>query len=237
MDQPAPNPVSVPPTAPTAQPLRRARVQRAPEKRSVAFWISIALAAVLGVALVVSLHYLFEPKKTGILLQAEFADSFRLDETATKTAIRAPRNWQIDDRRPFEVNITGPREPGFAPVLQIYTLPAAGKLPAYVEEHKARLKYENPSLEFLGQEDDALDGCPAIRLEYECDYQVDPKLDAKTPSVRIHALQYILRAPGYPMYYKVSCWATKESFEKYRPYFEASIHTLRRFEQVFEVLN
>ncbi len=106
-----------------------------------------------------------------------------------------------------------------------------------MDEHKARLKYENPSLVYLSQEDDVLDGCPAIRLEYETDYQVEEKIDARKPIVRIHALQYILRAPGYPIYYKVSCWATKDTFEKYRPYFDASIHTLRRFEQVLEAPN
>ncbi len=121
MDQPSP-PLAPPnsaPTAPAAPAPRRVRVSRPPEKSRAVVWISLGVAAVLGVSLVLSLHHLFDPVKTGVLLQAEFADSYRLDKAATKTAIRAPRYWQIDDRRPYEVNITGPREPGFSPVLQI----------------------------------------------------------------------------------------------------------------------
>lgn len=190
-----------------------------PKSSSYAIWIILGLAAVLGLLLVTALHYVFRPKPHPPALAAEFCD------TANYFAIQAPRNWSIDDRvQAGSVFIQAPREPGFRPLIWVASLPSPGKLPKFIADHKARMKLEEPSVNFTFEDTDSIDGCEAVRLEYDCDYSEAPG----TPPFKLKTLQFVLKDPTYYVFYKLTCSSRADTFESHKAQFEASARTFRR---------
>ena len=198
---------------------RRKWTPPAPPARSYAIFIVLGVAAVLGVGLVTAMHYVFQPKPHAPALAREFRDMVNY------FAIQAPRNWSIDDRvQETSVFIQGPREPGFRPLMWIVSLPAPGKLPKFLADHKARIKLEEPSVNFTFEDTDSIDGCEAVRLEYECDYTETPGAQP----FKLKTLQYILKDPTYYIFYKITCSARADTFDEHKALFEASAHTFHR---------
>jgi len=80
---------------------------------------------------------------------------------------------------------------------------------------------EEPSVKFLNEEDDSIDGCSAKRVEFECDYKDDDNMP-----FHLQVLQFIIKEPGYPVFYKITCYAPQSSYPGYVALFEASAHKL-----------
>lgn len=215
----APKPVTTggDPDRPRAS--RRKWAPPPPSQRKFGIWIVLGLAAVLGLGLVTALHYVFRPRQHAPALATEFRD------TTNYFAIQAPRNWSIDDRvQEGSVFIQGPREQGFRPLIWIASLPSPGKLPKFAAEHKARMKLEEPSVNFTFEDSDSIDGCEAVRLEYDSDYSEAPG----APGFKLKTLQFVLKDPTYYVFYKLTCSSRADTFEEHKAAFEASAHTFHR---------
>jgi hypothetical protein len=138
-------------------------------------------------------------------------------------SIQPPRNWTLHDRVPgASLVIKGRMEPGFSPLLIVALEVAPDRLEGYVKEHKSRLQHENPSIAWLSESDDFIQGMRAIRLEYECDYQDQ----GKTEKVRLKNLQYVI--DSRPRFYRITGSVAKPYYERYLDRFEGSARTFQR---------
>lgn len=214
------NAESKPKTSPPPPAPRRAWSPPAPKKNPYTLIFVIGGGIVLGSAIMLGLYQVFKPAPRPLVLAKEFRDPVNY------FSIQAPKNWNIDDRTvPGSVFIQGPREARFKPLIWIVpSMPAPGKLPKFVVEHKARLQIEEPSVKFLFEDTDSVDGCEAVRIEYECDYAEAP---GAVP-FKLKTLQFILKDPTYYAYYKITCSARADTFEIHRAAFEASARTFHR---------
>jgi len=185
----------------------------------------IAGGTVLGIALVFGLHYILvhdtpiKPK-----LGDEFRDQVR---DMADFAFSPPRKWNIDDRTtPYTYYVQGPKESGFSPLMIYASITAPGSIQAFLDEHKKRIEIEEPSTKFISEEEDAIDGCRVKRIEYDCDY----KASDESPVVKLRTVQFIVKDPSFPVFYKITCHAKMETFASHLPLFEASAHSFRRVE-------
>jgi hypothetical protein len=181
--------------------------------------------AVLALALVVGLHYALTIEvKTKVVLADEFKD--RVNEMAD-FAFRPPLKWNIDDRtQRYTYYVQGYKEPGFSPLMIFNSVPAPGSLAAFLDEHKKRIAIEEPSTKFISEEDDVIDGCRVKRIEYDCDY----KASDESPIVKLRTLQFLIKDPSFPVFYKITCHSPLETYASHVPVFEASAHSFRRTE-------
>ncbi|MCW8129752.1 MAG: hypothetical protein KIS92_05300 [Planctomycetota bacterium] len=137
--------------------------------------------------------------------------------------ISPPINWTVDDHfGDASVAIKGPQERGMSPLILVAMEIAPGRLQSYLEEHKRRLSRQDPTLQWLSDEDTWIDGCHVERLEYECDVEVQ---EGK-PKVRVHALQYIF--DNKPRFYRVTCFVSATLYERYRAKFQACAESFAR---------
>lgn len=186
----------------------------------------IGLAAVLAVALVVALHYVLTPAPVvaKVVLGDEFRD--RVNEMAD-FAFSPPRHWNIDDRtQKYTYYVQGPKEVGFSPLMIFTSTAAPGTMSTFLDEHKKRIQNEEPSTQFISEEDDSIDGCRAKRIEYDCEYR---ETDT-SPLVKLRTLQFVVKDPSFPVFYKITCHSTLETYASHVPVFEASAHSFRRVE-------
>ena len=181
--------------------------------------------AVLALALVLGLHYALTIEvKTKVVLAEEFKD--RVNEMAD-FAFRPPLKWNIDDRsQRYTYYVQGFKEPGFSPLMIFTSVPAPGTLASFLDEHKKRVAIEEPSTKFISEDDDVIDGCRVKRIEYDCDY----KASDDSPVVKLRTLQFLIKDPSFPVFYKITCHATLETYVSHVPVFEASAHSFRRIE-------
>lgn len=137
--------------------------------------------------------------------------------------ISSPINWTVDDHfNGASVAIKGPQERGMSPLILVAMEIAPGRLKSYLEEHKRRLSHQEESLQWLSEEEITMDGCPAVRLVYESDVEIE---EGK-PKVRVHAVQYIM--DDNPRFYRITCFTNASLFERYRAKFEASSNSFKR---------
>ena len=186
----------------------------------------IAGGAVLAISLIAGLHYMldFQAAPAKVVLDDEFKD--RVNEMAD-FAFRPPHKWHIDDRtQRYTYYVQGPRDNGFSPLMIFTSVSAPGTMADFVDEHKKRTVLEEPTVKFISTEDDVIDGCRAKRLEYDCDY----KETDISPVVKLRTLQFIVKDPSFPVYYKITCHSTLESYPSHLPVFESSAHSFRRVE-------
>ncbi len=226
-----PAPASVPSANPPVSPGAKLPVKRkhwtpaAPAQSKFSVALVLAVAAAAAILLVASLHFLLAPSgPSKPALDKEFRDAFNQSDFA----FNPPRYWKIDDRtEKYTYYVKGPRETGFSPLMIFTSVSAPGQLAAFVDEHKKRMvAMEDPSVRFISDEDDSIDGCRAKRIEYESDY----KESENAPVIKIHTLQFIVKDPSYPVFYKITCHSKRESFFEFLPIFSASAHSFRRVE-------
>lgn len=141
---------------------------------------------------------------------------------ADNFSIRPPLHWGRSDQYPVaSVVIKGPEEHGFSPLIMVALDIAPGRLDAYVKEHKTRLEREERSVQWLSEQEDWIDGCRAMRLEYQTEYQ-----EPDRPKGTVRALQYILE--DQLRFYRITCFVNAEFYEKYVRKFEASARSFHR---------
>jgi hypothetical protein len=213
-------PSSAVPKATRSLPPRRIAVPSAGFQLSGRATVALIIAAVV---IAVTLAYLVVQMTAPIVEAGPPKLAAEVEAQNINFAMRPPVNWAVEDRHDgFNLYIKGPREPGFSPVIVVSLEIKPGGIETYLREHKGRIAVEDPSVKWLSEEADSLDGCPhTVRLEYECKTTLD---DGTAVSVR--ALQYIME--DKPRFYRVTCFASAETFEKYLPRFEASARTFKR---------
>ncbi|HLX65141.1 MAG TPA: hypothetical protein VKX17_27980 [Planctomycetota bacterium] len=221
-----PAPAGVPPGAAVVR--KKKWTPPPPSKVSPTVWIIVGAAAVLAVGLVVGLHYVFAPSVTHkVLLDEEFVDA----ANEGIFGFRAPRHWQIDDRRQKDhFYVMGPKDNGFIPLMIFTSLAAPGKLQAFLDEEKKRTQVEEPTVKYVSEEDDCIDGCRAKRVEFDCDYH-----DDSNALFHLRVLQFIVKDPSFPVFYKITCYAPRDTYANYTQQFEASAHSFRRVERKVEL--
>jgi hypothetical protein len=96
-------------------------------------------------------------------------------------------------------------------------------LTSYLQLHKGRIELQDKTVKWISEDlGESIDGCPqTARLEYECTLEVE-----NVGPVKVRALQYIME--DKPRFYRVTCFASSSTFEKYLPKFEASVRSFRR---------
>jgi hypothetical protein len=153
----------------------------------------------------------------GPQLQAEFVDRHN------SYGIRPPVGWKIRDPHDQKnMYITGPNDGVFPPMVVINLDIKAGSIASYMQEHKGRIQFENKTATFISDDADSIDGCVATRrFVYDLDHVAD-----NGQTVRIRTLQYIME--DKPRFYRVTCHARVEDFDRLLPYFEATARTFRR---------
>ncbi len=181
--------------------------------------------SVLAVGLVLSLHYaLTFEVKTKVVLDDEFKDRVR---ECADFAFRPPHKWRIDDRTvPYTYYVNGVKESGFSPLLIFTSVSAPGTLASFLDEHRKRITFEEPSAKFISEEDDVIDGCTTKRIEYDCEY----KETETSEVIHMRTLQFIVKDPSFPVFYKITCHSKLETYASHVPVFEASAHSFRRIE-------
>lgn len=154
---------------------------------------------------------------SGPQLQGEFNDRHN------SYGIRPPVGWTIRDPHDQKnIYITGPNDAVFPPMIVINLDIKAGSIASYMQEHKGRIQFENKTAQFISDDPDSIDGAVATRrFVYDLDHVAD-----NGQTIRLRTLQYILE--DKPRFYRVTCHARVEDFDRLLPFFEASARTLRR---------
>jgi len=185
-------------------------------------WLLVVCSTVLVVGLTLVIMFMASAGNDTArpALDKEFKD------TPDNFAIRPPQNWYLQDRVPnTSIIMKGPREKGYPPLIIVSLDIAPGKLTGYVEQHKARISHHDKTVKFISEErDQGIDGCDAIRLEYESEQPVEGEPENM---VKIRTLQYILEDPP-TRFYRVTCHVAADVFDKYVARFEASARTFKR---------
>ena len=197
---------------------RKWHAQAAPKRSNRLAWILVVVATafVFFFGIVIVQMKISSNEPVPLLLAEAFKDQ---EDSFT---IRRPVRWVLHDRYPgTSIIIKGPFEKGFSPLIIVALEIAPDRLVPYMEEYKARLQHDDKSIRFLTEEEDALDGCRAMRLEYDCEYINDQK-----QSVKIRSLQYIL--DNRPRFYSITCQVNAEYYDKYKAIFEASARSFHR---------
>jgi len=157
-------------------------------------------------------------------LQSEFR------EPVNGYSIQPPINWTIVDAHDgHNIRFLGPRERDFPPLIETCLDIAPGHLESYIRELKGRVKVANATVDYVRETSEKLDGCDAMGLEYDSPLVMDSTYKrGKTikNDVKIHSLQYIIE--DAPRFYRVTCTARADIFERYRERFETSARTFKR---------
>ena len=142
--------------------------------------------------------------------------------------IRPPLNWSLEDPHDgANVYIKGPAEKGFSPLIITSLEIAPGRLSTYIAEHKARIEAQDKTVQWVEEDEDAIDGCRAWRLVYDVDLPTDEKNeDGSVKTVKVRTLQYIM--DDHPRFYRVTCHIRADLYKRYLARFEACAHSFQR---------
>lgn len=200
------------PTASAKKP-RRQWTPPAPPSSSRTFILIFAATAMLAIIFIAALYYFYRPVPQAPALAAEFRDEPNF------YGIRPPRYWVVDDRKLKDrLIIQGPREPRFNPLITVSNEPAPGNLKDFVANHKTRIKIEDPSIVFLSESTESIDGREAVRLEYESDYTESPEAEP----FKLRTIRFIVHDQPYYLFYKITCHARAATFDEHKAVFELS---------------
>lgn len=199
-------------------PPKKWQIAPPPKSSNRLAWILVVVAT----ACVIIFGYIIAREKisTNEPVPPRLAEAFKDQEDSF--LIKPPAHWVLQDRYPgTSIVMKGPPEKGFPPLILVCLDIAPDRLKPYLEEYKARLQHEDKSIRFLAEEEDALDGCRTMRLEYDCDYA-----NEQGKVVKVRSLQFIL--DNRPRFYRITCQVDAGSYDKYKAVFEASARSFQR---------
>lgn len=204
---------------PKPGPVIRTAVKFVPPSRisKPVFWFLIVMASFLLVILGLLMGKLAMPtiEEGPPALAQPFKDQ------KNQVTFCPPLNWNVNDPHDgWNIYIKGPPEHGFPPLIIMSLAIEPGSLRTYLAEHKARIEKEEKTLKWVSEEEDAIDGCRTMRLEYDCDLMESGKL------VKVRTLQYVLDES--PRFYRITCHVAAEKYQKYLARFEACARSFKR---------
>jgi hypothetical protein len=213
------------------RPGRKWNLPKAPKYSNKLLWTVVGMSSLVMAIMWVAFAELLMPTVDTSgppALGKEFKD---MGEQRNSVSMRPPLNWTVSDPHDnANVYFKGPKEKGFSPLIIESCEVAPGSLMSYVKEHKARIMAVDKTVKFEEKEEDedVIDGCRAFRLVYDVDLpsETDKNADGTPLIVTVRTLQYIME--DRPRFYRVTCHARADQFQRFLKRFEASARSWKR---------
>ncbi|MFH0939330.1 MAG: hypothetical protein V1899_08630 [Planctomycetota bacterium] len=183
------------------------------------FWFLIGMASFLLVILSLLIGKMAMPT----IEEGPPALAKKFKDIKNGYTICPPLNWVIQDPHDgWNLYLKAPAEKEFSSVIIVSLEIAPGQLASYLAEHRARIENQDKTIKWIGEaEEEVIDGCLAMKIEYDCDLQID-----NDTSVKVRTRQYILE--DRPRFYRITCHSRADKFDKYEARFDACARTFTR---------